>query len=157
MTDFLGIDIVGEEIIAAAMAKLPGEVADQGVEEANRYVLDTMRTYAQYNYVGRDRVPWASEKQRRYVMMQISKGNIKVPCGRTQNLRKNWKLVGEGRNQIVANETPYAGFVMGEGMQGRRHNIMGWETETTRIKTRMDRILDRFNQGVRKAIAKLGL
>jgi len=37
--------------------------------------------------------PWVSEKQRRYVMLMIRRGVIKVPYQRTYRYRDTWKIV----------------------------------------------------------------
>ena len=72
-------------------------------------------------------------------------------------MRRGWKTVGQGRNQIVANEVNYAGLVMGNSEQDRLHKKMGWKTMDARIKQRMNRIVEKFEAGVKKAIRKVGL
>lgn len=157
MNELIGVDISGEKELVSKLNKLPKEAQDFGVETANTYILDLMRIYAPYQYISRKILGWASERQRKFVMAKISKGEIDVPYKRTQGLRNNWKTVGEGKNQIVVNETPSAQYVMSEGKQSHRFSLMGWETEVTRINTHMPKILQKFEEGVKKAIKKLGL
>ncbi len=155
--DFIGISISGDKQFIAKLNRLPKEAQNLGTESANDYIIEIMRAYAPYKYIPRKVFGWASEKQRKFVMAKISKGEIDMPYKRTQGLRNAWKKVGDGVNQIVVNETPNAKFVMGERTQARRFSLMGWETEETRVKTRMPKILQKFDEGVRKAIKKLGL
>ena len=157
MSDFIGIDIVGAKELAAKLDKLPGAVADEGVEYANKQVIKVMETYAPYKYIARSRVGWASEKQRRYVMMKISKGEMSVPYRRTQRQRGGWKPVGTGTNQIVVNEQPSTIYTMGDMTQALRHRLMGWETVSVRLQKHMNGIIGKFDEGVRKAIKILGL
>jgi len=156
MSDFLGIDTQGIPEIIQAMQDLPDAAADDGVEASNEYIINIMRSYAPYQYVDRKQVPWASEKQRRYVMMMISKGNMGVPYQRTQGLKQGWKAVGSGKDQIVVNEVPYAGYVM-DNPQARRFSLMGWDTMMERLSDRIDRIVVTFEAGVSKALRRLGL
>jgi hypothetical protein len=156
MSDFVGIDITDVEGVREALKELPDSVADNGVETVNDYLLDVFRTYAQYQYISRKRIGWVSDKQRRYVMMQISKGNITVPYRRTQAMRLGWQTIGSGQNQIIVNETPQAAFVMGDS-QSLRFNLMGWDTAQERVSDRMDKIADKFEEGANKAIKLLNL
>jgi hypothetical protein len=160
MSDFIGIDATGIPELQAKLAQLPAAVADDGVEAADKQIVNIMQAYGQYHYISRSQVPWASDKkqkQRRYVMAKMREGSIVVPYVRTQGLRNAWKTVGSGKTQIVVNESPYAGFVMGEGVQAHRFSLMGWETDLTRVRTHLSSIVQAFEAGARNAIKRLGL
>jgi len=45
--------------------------------------------------------PWVSDKQRRYVMMMIRRGEIKVPYQRTYKYRDAWKVVKTERGYAL--------------------------------------------------------
>lgn len=160
MSDFIAVDTRGIPELQAKLAQLPDAAADAGVEEANRYILNVMREYAPYQHVTRFSAynkTFFTEKQRKYFFWALNHGVIITPYHRTQHLRKEWKLIGAGRNQMVANEVEYAGLVMGDGMQERLHRKMGWDTEAERIRDRIGRIVEKFDAGVKKAIRRLGL
>ena len=170
MNNFIGIDVVGEDVIAKKLAALPRAVQDIAVVEANNYIVNIMREYDSYKHIWRSRaftnlrfttpsgkvkIGYASWKQFKKVHAMAAEG--KFPYQRTQTMRRGWKTVGAGRNQIVVNEVDYAGFVMGENTQDRLHKKMGWKPMEARIKQRMAKILDKFDAGVKKAIRKVGL
>jgi len=158
MTDFIGIDISGEKEIAAKLDKLPEQAADFGVEYANEYILNMQQTYVPYKYVSVAQTGgWKSDAQRRYVMAKIRSGEISVPYNRTQTLRKGWKLVGKGRNQIVANEVDYAKYVKDIRSQSQGHMLRGWEVIPNELRNRAAQILRRFDAGVKAGIRAIGL
>ena len=147
---FIGVDITGIDTLNARLKKLPKEAQNQGVETANAYIVNLMRTYPP-----KPNAPfvWSSEKQRRAVMAKYRSGEA---GGRTQELSRGWKVVGGGMKQIVANEVPYAVFVQDEG-QIIGHKTNAWQTIAQVIKAKEKGILQKFEEGVRKAIKKLGL
>lgn len=170
MNNFIGVDVIGEDIIAKKLAKLPIAVQDAAVVEANKYIVNVMKSYEPYKHIWRSRaftnlrfttpggkvkIGYSSWKQFKKVHAMAAEG--KFPYQRTQRLSRGWKTYGTGRNQIVANEVDYAGFVMGKKEQDRLHNKMGWKTMEDRIQERMAEIVRRFEAGVKKAIRKVGL
>ena len=170
MSGFIGIDISGDEIIKKKLAKLPIAVQDAAVVEANKYIVNSLKEYATYKHIWRSRaftnlrfttpggkvkIGYSSWAQFQKVHIMAKEG--KFPYSRTQRLARGWKVMGQGRNQIVVNEVPYAGLVMGEGTQDRLHKKMGWKTEAEQIKSRMKEIVRKFEAGVKKAIRKVGL
>lgn len=150
MSNFIGIDISGVTTISERLKKLPKEARDAGVEAANEYIINMMREYPP-----KPTRPfvWSSDKQRRYVMAKIKEGGY---IGRTQQLRNAWKTVGNGYNQMVVNETPYADYVQGES-QIIGHTTNGWQTISNKLKQRGKEILKKFEGGVKSAIKKLKL
>ena len=158
MSDFIGIDISGDVELAAKLDQLPDNAADFGVEYANEYVLNMQRTYVPYKHVSVAQAGgWKSDKQRRYVMAKIRSGEISVPYNRTQTLRKGWKLVGKGRNQIIANEVSYAKYVKDIRSQSQGHMLRGWEVIPNELRNKAAQILRRFNAGVKAGIKAIGL
>ena len=147
---FIGIDIQGITTLNERLKKLPKEARDLGTESANEYIVDAMQVQPP---VPNKPFQWSSDKQRKFVMMQISKGQWN---GRTQELRKGWKPVGKGYNQIVVNEVPSSVFVQGD-QQIKGHKANGWQTTAQVLKTRAKEILNRFDGGVKKALKKLKL
>ena len=150
MADLVKIYITGYETLYQRLLKLPKEAGDAGVEAANEYIVNQMKVQP-----SKPTKPfqWTSDKQRRYVMMQISKG---MWTGRTQELRNGWKTEGKGYNQIVINEVPHAQFVQ-DTNQIIGHKANGWQTVNQVLKTRAKEILNRFDGGVKKALKKLKL
>lgn len=150
MSNFIGIDISGVTTISERLKKLPKEARDAGVESANEYIVNMMQEYPP-----KPTRPfvWSSDKQRRYVMAKIREGGY---IGRTQQLRNAWKTVGNGYNQMVVNETPYADYVQGES-QIIGHATNGWQTISNKLKQRGKEILKKFEGGVKSAIKKLRL
>ncbi len=138
---FLGIDISGDRSLASKLGQLVPAVEDDGVEFANEYIIRIMREYAPN-------------------MPPITRSGAlsgRKPYRRTQTLRRNWKKMGAGKNQIVVNETPYGKYVMGSGTQSRVMAMRGWTTEKQRVEKRRGNIVRKYNAGVIKAIRRLGL
>ena len=169
MADFIGIEISGLDEIKAKLIRLPVAVQDAAVEESDIYILNIMRAYQPYKHIFRSRafpnlrfttprgkvkVGYSSWAQFKLVHAMASRGEL--PYKRTQTLSRGWKTYGSGRNQMVANETPYAAYVMGKGEQDRLHQKMGWITMEDRIQNNMAQIIRKFEAGVKKGIKKAG-
>ncbi len=153
---FIGIDIAGNKELAAKLEQIPGEAFGAGVEEANKYIVDVERIYPPRVQHGADNpYQWQSEKQRRAYFASNGFGGG-IPSQRSQGLSKGWKTIGQGRNQIVVNEVPYAMFVKDVQRQ-RGHAADGWDTIGIDIQTRMGQIVRKFEFGVSRALKKLGL
>jgi hypothetical protein len=146
----IGIDIQGIATIQNRLSKLPKEAKDMGVESANEYIVNLMKVEPP---VPHGNFQWSSDKQRRYVMAKISEGGY---TGRTQKLRNAWKPVGEGYNQMVVNETPYAEFVQGDN-QIIGHKANNWKTIADNLRDKGKEILTKFDAGVKRALKKLNL
>ena len=146
----IGIDIQGIATIQSRLNRLPDMAKDMGVESANEYIVNALKVEPP-----RPSAPfvWSSEKQRRYVMMKISKGEY---TGRTHQLKNGWTTVGEGYKQMVVNEVPHAQFVQGDN-QIVGHLLNDWNTTMMILKRNGAEILRRFDAGVKRALKKLGL
>jgi hypothetical protein len=154
---FIGVDITGITEAQRKLQHLPQAVIDAAMDAANETALNALRTYDPYRYVPRAAVGWASEKQRRYVMAAIRRGEITVPYKRTQNLRRGWRKIGSGAQAIIANEVGYAGYVMGDTEQARRFSIMPWRRLMQRIQQAMPTIIKRAEAAIKQAVKGLGL
>lgn len=160
MSDFIGIDVIGETELIAKLDKLPEAARDSVVNDVVKYLLDVLRTYPPRKSVTRKEAygrSFFTDKQRRYFFWALANGNIKVPYNRTQTLRKNWKQVGTGYRSIIVNETEYAGLVMGDQQQSRHAIKIGWESTTRVLKDRWARIQEKAEAGIKNAIKKVGL
>ena len=146
----IGIDIQGIATIQNRLNKLPGLAKDMGVEAANEYIVNLMQVQPP---VPNKPFVWSSDKQRRYVMAKISKGGY---TRRTQELRNAWKTVGNGYQQMVVNETPYADYVQGDN-QIIGHKTNNWQTIEMNLKNKGKEILKKFEGGVKSALKKLKL
>ena len=147
---FVAIDIQGITTIQERLKKLPDMAKDMGVESANEYIVNAMQVQPP-----KPTRPfqWSSDKQRKFVMAKISRGEW---SGRTQELRNGWKTLGSGWKQMVVNEVPHAEFVQGDN-QIIGHKTNNWQTTAMVLKTRGKEILTRFDAGVKKALKKLKL
>jgi hypothetical protein len=69
---------------------------------------------------------FASEKQHRYVMAAIARGEIKPGVeNRSHDLTNSFRYAGQGARYSITNEVPYAKYVIG-GQQTRMHELIGW-------------------------------
>mgnify|MGYP001196755760 CR=1 FL=1 len=158
----MSFDIVidGLEELRGKMERFPDEAKNEGGNMVGTYVWNVMREYQPYAYVPFKAAygDWFSEKQRKYVMAAIREGKIGAGSPhRSGHLREGWKKLGEGSDQLIYNDVPYAGFVMGDGAQARMHIKIGWITAGQRLKERAGEIERKAKAGVDKAIKKLGL
>lgn len=146
------INISGMDTVMNRLKKLPKEARDKGVEEANKYMVNTMQKYPPKSS---EPFQWTSEKQRRAVMAKLHESG-QTHYTRTQELRIGWTTKGKGAEQIVENAVPYTQFVQDRN-QIQGHAARGWMTVNTMLNSKGKEILKRFDGGVKKAIKKLGL
>lgn len=160
MSDFIAIDIAGIEGIQASLKHLPPEAQEAVTDDVSTYLINVLKLYPPYRYVSRRSAygfPFFTDKQRRWFFWALGTGELKIGNTRTQTLAKGWKKIGSGANVIVANETPYAAFVMGEGEQSRHEAKVGWKTLDTVVSERASRIIEIADAAIKKALKKLGL
>ena len=159
MTDeFIAVE--GAQELSAALQKLPDAVQDGAVDEINGYLVNVLKTYPSYKHITFKNAygGWFSDKQRKYVMARIREGSITPGTPhRTQQMARGWKIVGTGRSSIIANETPYATYLMSDTQQARMPEKIGWKKLKDIITERMARIQEKADAGVRKALQKLKL
>jgi hypothetical protein len=161
MADFIGIDILGNEELARKLSRFPDIVQDDAIDDLSEYLIKVWRIYPPKKHVTRRRAygrTFQSDKQRKYFFWALRNGIIDVPYRRTQTLRKNWQQIGSGRKSIIANETPYAKYVMGdETEQSRMMNIIGWISAVDIFDDRADRIDKVLYEATKKSLRKQGL
>lgn len=154
----IGVDVSGLRAVVDALQRYPREAMDAGADAASAYLLNVLRTYPPYRYVSVAQAGgWRSERQRRYVMAAIRDGRITVPYRRTQRLRRGWQVVGSGTDTIIVNETPYAGYVMGDMEQTLGHMLRGWDILSTILRDREAQIERRYDAAARKVARRMGL
>lgn len=152
------IEVQGLKELQAALKKLPPLAADMGTDKANEYMINVLRSYPPPRRVTYREAygGWKSDKQRRYFFWALRNGMIRVPYLRTQTLSGGWAIAGSGARSFIYNETPYVGWVMGDG-QARMMQLIGWKKADDILEERKDRVTEKFNAGVKKAIKQLGL
>lgn len=171
MSDFIGIDVYGIEETKARLAYITSEeAAGVGVEAANAYLVQVLRAYPPQAAIsraqaypgavitlanGRRVAGYFSVAQFKKVMSLVALG--RVPYHRTQTLNHAWQTLGSGVRQIVVNETPYAGYVMGNGRQANQQRLGGWQTDTQIIQRSIGRVASVFAQGYRRFLRSIGL
>lgn len=165
MSDFVVVSVDGLDKILAKLAKLPDAVADDGVDAANKVLLDVLRAYPPYNHVSRQAAygkTWANDRQRIAVMAKLREqgdivNGVYTPRShRTQNVSKSWKTVGTGRLSFLANEVPYASYLVGDE-QANQPRMVGWKKVSVTLKEHTARLVRAFDAAVKKAIRRLGL
>jgi hypothetical protein len=161
MSDFVGIDVKGLEPLIRGFNNLTPTAQDMVVDNVSVYLLDTLRHYPSYKYVGRRAAypptGWQSEKQRKYVMAKITEGDIRIPYRRTQEMARAWKKIGGGAQAIIVNETEAAYYTMDDQGQARLNALMGWQKIKAIIEQRRAKILQIANAAVKRAARKVGI
>ena len=102
---------------------------------------------------------FVSDRQRRYFFYALKKGLIQVPYRRGQspgsrNLKQTWtsRVYNNGLTGEAGTNTPYAGYVQGEGIQSKYHAAAGWKTEATILAEESDTVLGFIHDAIEKAV-----
>jgi hypothetical protein len=159
MSDFIGLEVKGLEELQAKLAKLPDQARNDIVDDVNKDVLNYMKAYEPYKHVSLKQAygGFVSDKQRRFFFAALEDGRITVPYKRTQALSNAWTVIGKGYQSIIANQQPYAGYVMGDNEQANMMRLEGWKPISKRLKEHMAAIIKTADAAVKKAIKKLNL
>ena len=163
MTDFIGVDILNLPQLQARLNKLPIEIQDEVVPELARTALRLAKVYSQYRYKSRaEAYPevsgWFSEKQRKYVMAAIRRGDIKPGINnRTGALGNAWQVVGADRYAFLANTADHAKYVIGDTTQARQPALVGWKKIMQRLNEGQNTLIKQARIASNKAIKRLGL
>ena len=109
--DVEGLDEVTNKILRMSEG-LP-QVAARGIF---KWAQGTRAILKSTPYPGKNtkKAKWASEKQRRYVMAAIRRGEIQVPYRRTGNLANRWKAVRTTTGAYITNTAQGARYVVGD-------------------------------------------
>ena len=160
MPDFLGVDVSGLQPVMDKLAKLPKAVHEEATRAGADEVVRVMRVYPAEKRVSRAQAygtTFFSDKQRRYFFWALRQGIITVPYRRTNSLRDNWVIIGQGLDEMVVNQTPYAGLVMGDNEQNRMHQQIGWKKLEQRLRENSQKLAKVLESAADKALRKLGL
>ena len=65
-------------------------------------------------------------------------------------------IIGQGKNEMVVNQTPYAQYVMGDDTQAWMHKGF-WKTIQKRLQENSQKLNKVLQQAADRAIRKLGL
>ena len=155
MGDFINAVVVNDERLQKKLEGLYPEMADEGVENANFYIMELVAREARPAYVN-EPFFWSSDKQRRKVFALLREQGG-PPYVRTHALRDGWTTLGYGRTQVVVNEVPYAQYVKQQSTQIIGHKFRDWDVIEQDLATHKSQITKEFNEGVRDAIEKTGL
>lgn len=118
--------------------------------------LSLKESYPAYKYVSRaEAYPdapagpgWFSDRQRRYVMAKMRKGEIAIPYQRTDTLKQGWQSTGVG----IKNTVPYSRYVQGSMSQSQHENLVGWPTTRNWLKEHIGQIIDRARPVIAEAL-----
>lgn len=170
----LKVTIDGMEQIEKRLKELPEAVGGAGVAAASSYLVGVLvnREVPPYKYIPRSQVPWASAKQRRYVMWAIRRGIIDVPyrrMGRSSvfgeradvqvtGVQGEWTISVEqkSRQVSISNNKPYAHWLYGSD-QAKRAGLIGWKKMTRILMEYEKKTVAAFERGVKAALKKLKL
>jgi hypothetical protein len=156
----IGIDVSqvqGVERVKATLDALPEDVQAETIQPVAELLVHSFQTYPPYKYISRRQaygVPFFSDRQRRFFFAALADGTITIPYQRTQALRNNWQILGDGQNTLIVNETPYAGLMQGVKKQSRMAILQGWKDLDIIVTERAGRIQRIIEGGVKKAIKK---
>lgn len=119
-----------------------------------------LKRYPSYKYVSRKRAygkTFTSDKQRRYVMMQIRKGRIDpgVPH-RTGNTQRAYRVVttNGGYGVRISNSTRGAVYTRHDTLQARLNLLGGWRKQADVVASNLKGALRHANAKVREYLKK---
>jgi hypothetical protein len=173
MSDF-SIHVDGFDKIEKRLAELPAAIGGAGLAAASSYFIGVLvnKEVPNYKYISRTQAPWASEKQRRYVMAAIKRGDIEIPYRRAgrystfgvnedvqvTGIQGEWNIdvSGNPRRVSITNTKSYAHWLYGSD-QARRAGLIGWKKMTRLLMEYEKNIVAAFERGVKTAIRKSGM
>lgn len=155
---------INDEAIKRFLGAIPGATAIVA-EEMERATHNSMATAQDFiaNYPPPPsgwHMRFVSERQRRYFFWALNAGIIKVPYRRTGTLGRRWRYhVGHvtgspGFVGVLANPTPYAGYVQDEARQAKGHRGR-WPTLQMIRRTPARRMRWFFDHAIELAAARI--
>lgn len=119
MADF-SLTIFGHNRVENALRRLALDLPHITGRVAYKWAQRTRAVLKSTPYPERNtqRMRWVSERQRRYVMAAIRRGDITVPYTRTGNIANRWSAQRLDTGAILKNSADYARYVVGD-VQGQ--------------------------------------
>ena len=140
--DIEGMDELHEKLLQ--LSRHMPEVSARGVlkwAKATRAILKS----TPYPARNTKKMKWQSDKQRRFVMAAIRRGQIKVPYVRSGNLANRWKVIRTPTGAIIANSADYSVYVVGDAVgygQNRHFHRGRWWKGRTVIDKEAEKLPD---------------
>ena len=115
MPDF-SLTIVGHNRVENALRGLAADLPHITRRVAYKWAQHTRAILKSQPYPPKNtqRMRWVSERQRRYVMAAIRRGDIQVPYQRTGNLANRWSATQTQDGATLQNTADYAHWVVGD-------------------------------------------
>ena len=145
--------------ITSRISSLPDEYIAEVLEAIGDHALGVLKdSQPRYKYVSRaEAYPdapagpgWFSDRQRRYVMGAINRGEIVVPYHRTGEMAEAW-IFGKSENTYrLSNTTPGVEFVMGD-QQARQPALVGWKKASAIVAGALTFRSSKFRKAVQSA------
>lgn len=123
MTNTFTIDLVGYDALTKTIAHLAHNMPKISSEVMYKWVQGTRAILKSTPYPGKNtqRMRWASDKQRRYVMAAIRRGEIIVPYRRSGTLASSWRAARTPNGATITNSKYYAHYVVGDSAGGGQY------------------------------------
>ena len=132
-------NVKGVSKVVAWLKGMPKGVQAVAVDAVSDYILGDdqqgtrhgLRHYVKYRYVSRKQAygqTFVSDKQRRYVMAAIARGEIMPGYPRrTGRMQRGWtKEAISQTSRMISNREPYTKWVMGQQSQANQPRLVGW-------------------------------
>jgi len=122
----VGIEIKGYNRVNNKIRKIASNLDKELDAAIGQWTKDTRKELKAQPYPPKfvGPYPWVSEKQRRYVMAAIRRGEIQVPYRRTGTIANSWSAVRVRPSQWrLYNSAQYADYVVGNRFGKRQARI----------------------------------
>lgn len=100
----LSVSIRNARLVGKNVEDLKKDVKDVSAGRLRGRLEGARVRLVRYPAPFRGRYPWVSEKQRRYVIAAIRRGDIKVPYVRTGTYGRAWKVIKTGEGYALTGE-----------------------------------------------------
>lgn len=162
--DAIKIEIPGLTKLTKGLAVLAElEEAKEAVDVGANHLKATLQDYPPRRYVSiQEAGGWASDKQRRFVIMAIRVGIIEFPYRRGQSessedLADAWTIKREakGLGARIGNDTSYGPFVQDAKEQSSMMEIIGWKTTEQVADEESDTVIEGILAAIDRALDRL--
>ena len=117
------IDASAAQRLLDTLENLPKQDIAESVADVN-----VMPLIQQYPPQSGKKMQWKSEKQRRFVMAAINRGEIEVPYRRTGDYGGSFQKQPIGDGVALASQLPYAPYVRGPVPDQAAYHKGNWDT-----------------------------